>query len=244
MDSDDNEIDVPIFDNIEASDGLISFYRKKLGGKHSLDFMRLQYEEFASEETFVVFSNDDDGKYFIIDTENNQPVCNKWVLDYSFGDGVIRLELPNRGKSKFVLWSGIYNEILPECMYDYIGEFSEHVAVVMERGKYSYINDEGERIINQWFDDVDDFNSEYDIVTLNGKKNIFSKEKQNLLMDVWVDEIQSPFEHDALATVWIDNKQNLVTEEGDFLFPDFVDVLGNTKLYNGYEWCVPFCLNR
>ena len=185
MDSDDIDIDKPIFNTIGASSGLIEYYKKYLGNNpYSIDFMRLQYDEYEQEETFVVFANAD-YEYFIIDTTWNEPVYNDWVLDYNFDDGAIRLKISIQGKTQYIVWSGYHNMIIPECMYDFIGEFEYDVAYVMQDNKYNYINNSGELLSKQWFDDCEDWDGEYDIVAINGKKNIFSRYKGEVIMEEW-----------------------------------------------------------
>jgi hypothetical protein len=241
MDSDDIEIDKPIFNTIGASSGLIEYYKKYLGGNYSLDFMRLQYEEYEQEENFVVFNNED-YKYFIIDTTYNEPVYNDWVLDYNFDDAAIRLKISVQGKTQYIVWSGYHSMIIPECMYDFIGEFEYDVAYVIQNNKYNYINLEGELLCDEWFDDNDNFDSELDVVTLNGKKNVFSKYRCELLLDEWVDEVKTTF-YDVAAEVYINKKINLMKDNGHLIFPEFVDEIIHDEVYNGQDYFYTFKLN-
>ena len=203
--------------------------------------MRLQYDEYEQEETFVVFANAD-YEYFIIDTTWNEPVYNDWVLDYNFDDGAIRLKISIQGKTQYIVWSGYHNMIIPECMYDFIGEFEYDVAYVMQDNKYNYINNSGELLSKQWFDDCEDWDGEYDIVAINGKKNIFSRYKGEVIMEEWVDNINSS-RYDALAEVKLGDKINLVKDNGRLIFPEFVDDIAFDELYNGTDWYIAFCLN-
>lgn len=235
MDSDDCDIDRPILTNMGATDGLIKWYEKNMGKLHVYD---LQYEIFEEEETLRVYENED-GEYFIIETTWLTPVINQWVKNYYFDMGAIRFSTMENGKEKWHVWESQSGEVI-EGSYDFIGEFDEEVAYVLDNKKYNFIDTQGEVIFDQWFDDCDDCGDGYDVVVLNGKKNVFSRERKELLLDTWVDAVSSTV-LDAFAEVEINGVgMNIITNSDELLFPYFVEEVMYNTLYNGEGWWIPF----
>ena len=109
----------------------------------------------------------------------------------------------------------------PKKVFDYVGSFSEGFAVVKLRGKWNFINENGELINpNQWFDDAYDFREGFAEVKLKGKGYNFINQKGELINpNQWFDN--AGCFREGFAVVELNGKGwNFINQNEELLNPN------------------------
>ena len=244
MDKDDMSIDVPIFKNMDASIELTNFYQRYFSDDKE-KFFRLKYEIFDdnyySYKVYKVNSN-----FYIYSKTYDKFITNEPILDYYIDDNyndytIIRLELVEG----WVIYNSYYDEIFAENKFDAIGEFDYDWAYVKKGTEWNILNDEGELLSDEWFDDMFKYEGGSNLiqVTSNGKVNLYDLSNRELLLSEWVDDIEYDEDIDFLGIVKKDNKYNLLNDNGGFVLPMFVDEYETNTIFTGSEYLIPIKLN-
>ena len=239
MDPYDSDINKPVLKTIGATDGLRDYYFKNVD---PIWYYQMEYYLYNEDENFKIYNNED-YEYLIIDSYDGTPVISKWVESYEFDNGFIRFSVVENGRERWYFWNSKTYETSNRG-FDVIGEFQDDVAYVQEKGKFNFIDDENNLIFDTWFDNCDDTfqGGEFDVVFLNGKKNIFKREDKKLLLDVWVDDACECY-LDVIAELTLGDKVNILTNDEKLLLPEFVEDIMEQYVYNGEGWYVPFKQN-
>ena len=127
----------------------------------------------------------------------------------------------------------------PKYVFDNCHDFSSGYARVYLKGKYNYIDTEGNLLFpNQWFDMCYDFDySGFAKVNLKGKENLIDTEGNLLSPNQWFDmcynfDGRNNF-HNGFANVKLNGKWNYIDTEGNLLSPNqWFDKCG--FFYNGF----------
>jgi hypothetical protein len=80
----------------------------------------------------------------------------------------------------------------PKDVFDWVGDLWEGFEKVELKGKYNFINGNGELINpNQWFNEVNSFVEGFAKVKLNGKYNFINQKGEIISPNQWFDEVDS-----------------------------------------------------
>ena len=132
----------------------------------------------------------------------------------------------------------------PRNLFDKVDDFREGYAIVCLKGKWNWINTEGELLNpNQWFDYVFNFQEGYAVVEIRGKGwNYINTDGNFLRDDLWFKDAYSFKE--GYAVVQLNGKWNWINTEGEFFSPNqwfngtgiFQNGVALVKLKNKYNF--------
>ena len=115
-------------------------------------------------------------------------------------------------------------KILLDTWFDEIGynRFDDYRAKVKLNNKWNIINiNNGEYLLDKWFDHVDEFINNYVTVELNNKHNIVNTDNGEYLLDKWVDRISSIINGGAI--VELNSKYNILNTDCKYLLDKWVE---------------------
>lgn len=168
VDETDDRIKSPVLSTMEATGGLVDFYKKS---RDIIDFLRIsskyQFINNFKEGLAQVKLN---GKLGFVDKSGREVVPCRYDDINDFSEGLASVELND--KWGFVDKSG--REVVP-CRYDEINDFSEGLAVVYLNDKFGIIDKRGREVVPCRYDWVSDFNEGLAPVELNGKWGYIDK---------------------------------------------------------------------
>lgn len=114
-------------------------------------------------------------------------------------------------------------KLISSKWFDILGGFNDGYAKAELRGKWNFIDINGNFLSNQWFDDTGDFNDGYAQVELNDKMN-FIDTNGNILSDQWFDGAEWFCE--GYGPVKLKDKWNYIDANGNFLSDQWFDYCG------------------
>jgi len=108
----------------------------------------------------------------------------------------------------------------PEKVYDWIDDFYEGFAVVNLRGKWNFINQNGEILSpNQWFDWANTFFEGVAVIELKGKGyNFINQNGEIAFPNQWFDYVGNFYE--GFVVIELNGKCNFINTEGQLLSPN------------------------
>lgn len=138
--------------------------------------------------------------------------------------GLIHVKL--QGKHNFV---DKYNRLLSNVWFDDYVDFKYDVARVKLNNKWNLLNIKGEILCKKWYEMI----FVYKAQSLTKVKDEFGynflDKDGNLLLDIWVDEID--FDREEIYRVWLNNKNNFVNFKGELISEQWFDSAG--QFYQG-----------
>ena len=112
-----------------------------------------------------------------------------------------------------------------EDVFDECYDFSEGFAPVQLKGKWNFINTQGEILSQTWFDRCYDFSEGFAPVQLKGKLNFINTHGE-IISQTWFEDCYDF--HEGFATVKLNHQWNFINKNGEYL----------SKTW--YEWCSEF----
>ena len=115
-------------------------------------------------------------------------------------------------------------KLISNKWFDIVGFFNDGYAKAEVRGKWNFIDTNGNFLSDQWFDCTGDFNDGYAQVELKDQMN-FIDTNGNFLSDQWFDYC-GDF-NDGLAQVELNDKWNFIDTNGKFISDQWFDCAGD-----------------
>lgn len=154
--------------------------------------------------------------YCLVELNNKYNYINKdgeYLFDEWFDDAqTLRREtkVTLNGKSNY--FKGRTGEFISEKWFDYADDyFGPAFAVVGMKGKYNYIRRNGELLLDDWYDGLNDFHLGFAVIEKDGKFNYVDKEG-NILSRTWFDKAK-PFRK-GVGIAYIGKTKYAVNRDG------------------------------
>ena len=183
--------------------------------------VRFKYDNVlrVKENVAIVMLND---KYNLV-KKNGELIFEEWgdvvfIDDFEYGFASVGLD------GKFNLINKDGEMMFPNQWFGFIYSFKDGFAKVSGLDdKYNLINKNGEMVFpNQWFDWIDSFEDGFATVNVYDKGwNYINKNGEIVFPNQWFDWIDS-FE-DGFARVRINNKQNIINQNGELISDQWFD---------------------
>lgn len=154
-----------------------SYVINKRGRKIKVDYPLTAENTVLSSEEGSGFIKQEENKYAFV--KGNKASFTVYNYNYSkvnpFKEGLALVDAAN--VLKFITPEGLSSILLRD--YDAAGSFSEGMAWVSSKGKYGFIDKEGNLVIDTIFSYTSDFKDGYAFVAYKGKKGIIKKTSPN-----------------------------------------------------------------
>ena len=164
-------------------------------------------------------------------------ISQKWYDDVAFFGNAMNKDfiVSLNNKQNIINRDGNYiykkwfDKISPFCS-DYAQNTYYKVKI---NNKYNIIGpDLGKFLINIWVDEIDDYQNDCAVITLNGKENLLLRYKDKQLhalfkpiSDIWFDEIEYFHMDLKYTTVRLNDKWNLINKKGELAFKEWFDAI-------------------
>jgi hypothetical protein len=175
----------------EYSDGLMAATKNGLSGyidtsgSEKIPFVYELAEPFNNGVAMV----SKDNKFGFINKKNVAVVPFKFTNIYPSKTHVAKTENGLNKQGYINKYTG--KEIIP-CVYSYVGDFKDEIAIVKQNGKSGLFHISGKAIVPCVYDNVDEVNKGFAIITKDGKKGVVNKTGKLILPCKYDDVNISP----------------------------------------------------
>ena len=162
-------------------------------------------------------------------------------VDYSYeGENFVAVRLDNKWNFVTDVDGNGHWKILSPKWFSYVDDniYNGLVVVGDFDRRYNYMNENGQLISQQWFDDAWPFRRGFGVVELNNQWN-YIRPDGTILSDIWFDDCKY-FQNDGLATVikFADktqyNVENLIDTSGNLISAEWFDSVGCQQTPYGF----------
>lgn len=158
----------------EDPDNPYEIWEFAIGDKNFNPISEFEYSyiQVNKEHNFSYLFSEKDGKYGVIDWNGNVilPTEYDWItsLGREFNETVCVIRKDN----KYGLFDGRTGKIVADCKYDNFSGYGSGLIAMQHNGKWGYLNDRGETVIQFQYDRALEFISGYAHVIKNGKSGL------------------------------------------------------------------------